>query len=297
MNTGTFSMSFDIPWNTCIHGNAGEVLRDFPPSTFDLCVTSPPYLNLRNYGGDSREIGQEKTQVEYISNLISLFDVVWDKLKPTGSLWVNLGETFVRGPLHVTDNFLRMMTEVASWHHMQTIIWYKPDPQPESAQRRFSQTWEPFYWFVKDYNSYYFNIEASKIAVKKNTINRLYYKFNKSEQTAVSRMRGIVENMEHKVDDFLTQGVNAGDLWIIPTNKDPVKHPAPYPKELIIRPIVACCPDGGNILDPFCGSGTTVLTAVEMGRKAVGIDLNKEYVDLTNSRVESRPSKDQLQLF
>jgi len=288
-----YSTLSNIPWNTCIQGSAVEALRGLPASTFDLCVTSPPYFNLRDYSTDNREIGKEKTVFDYIQGLMSVFDEVWNVLKPTGSLWVNLGDTFKNGPLRVPQKFADTMAEVGPWHLVNIVIWFKPDPQPESAQRRFSQTYEFFYWFVKSHTDYYFNAEASKIAVKKNTVNRLYYKFNKSEQTAVSRMRGIVENMESKVDDFLTKGVNAGDLWIVPTNKDPVKHPAPYPRELIVRPIVACSPEGGNVLDPFCGSGTTLLTAIELNRRAMGIDINQEYVGLTNNRIKS--VKDQLQ--
>lgn len=264
-------------------GDARELLREFPDSFFDCCITSPPYWNLREYSSQ-KEIGREPTPQLFIKSLMQVFDLVHKKLKPSGSLWVNIGDTYREGsPLMVPEEFCRTMVMGHGWKLINKIVWAKPDAMSESAKKRFKQTWEPMYWFTKS-NNYYFNEQAAKIPVKSSTVERMKHQFNQGKGTAVSRMRGMIGDMSDKVDMYLQEGVNAGDCWFIPTNKRKVQHAAPYPIELCVRPLVSTCPPNGKVLDPFAGSATTGLAALEMGegRQFYGMDLNPESAKESN---------------
>jgi DNA modification methylase len=282
-------LSDKYPPNRVILGEAREVLRDFPDSSIDLVVTSPPYWKLRNYTErDSREIGQEVTPEQYVLNLTSVFTAIRPKLKDTGSIWVNLGDTYVDGcPLMIPEEFARMMTKAYGWYLHNKVIWYKLDGMAESSANRFHQKWEPFYFFSKNRKGYYFDELGTKIPVKANTIHRLEYRFNDSDKVAVSRMRGIVGDQRHKAEMYLERGVDAGDVWALSTNKEKVAHPAPYPVSLTVRPIVTCCPDNGVVFDPFGGSGTTGVATLRVGggRSFYGTDISPEFVKEANERL------------
>lgn len=274
--------------NQVIQGDVREVLRDFPNNFFDTCITSPPYWSLRQYIKDPeiarKEIGREPSSREYVQNIIKVFDVVRPKIKQKGSLWVNLGDTYYDGsPLMIPEEFARQMVMGHGWKLVNKVVWFKVDAMSESAQKRFKQSWEPFYWFVKD-KDYYFNNSAAKIPVKASTVERMKHKFYQNKGTDVSRMRGMVGDQSEKADMYLQQGVNAGDVWTLPTNKRKVEHAAPYPVHLVVRPLVATCPPNGTVLDPFAGSGTTGIAALDMGegRSFYGVDLNPDAVREAN---------------
>lgn len=275
--------------NKVVEGDAREVLRGLPDSCLDCTITSPPYFGLREYTGDEREIGLEETLPGYIQSLCDVFNLVGQKTKITGSLWVNLGETYKDGQaLTVTWQFMMQMVHVYGWILKNVVVWAKPDAMSESVNNRFSQKWEPFFWFTKRNAGYYFNEDAAKIPVKASTIQRMEHKFYANKGTDVSRMRGMLGDQSEKVDQYLERGVNAGDFWVIPTNKERVQHAAPYPVELVVRPIVATCPEKGYLFDPFAGSGTTGVGAARVGggRNFLGTDINALSVAEANERIE-----------
>lgn len=274
--------------NTIVQGDVREVLQGLSFLGIDCVVTSPPYWNLRQYTSDFNplEIGHEITQEMYVAELADLFLEIAKHMNRTGSIWVNLGDNFVKGtPQLIPWQFMFAMVE-RGFQLRNIVIWYKPDAMSESTQRRFSQKYEPFFWFTLD-DGYYFNYEAATIPCKTSTIERLEHEFYANKGTAVSRMGGLIGDMSKKIDEYLARGVNAGDMWAINTNKEKVEHIAPYPVELVVRPIVATCPPGGLVFDPFMGSGTTALATAEMGerRRYFGTDINAKAVEEANSRV------------
>lgn len=282
------SLSSNPVDNTIVQGDVREVLRGLPFLGIDCVVTSPPYWNLRNYTEDNNplEIGHEVTQEQYVAELADLFLLISKHMKDSGSIWVNLGDNFKDGqPQLVPWEFMFAMRE-RGFQIRNVVIWYKPDAMSESTQRRFSQKYEPFFWFSLT-DSYYFNYEAATIPCKVSTVERLKHEFYANKGTDVSRMGGLVGDMSEKIDQYLALGVNAGDAWLINTNKEKVEHIAPYPVELVVRPIVATCPPGGLVFDPFMGSGTTALATSEMGngRRFFGTDINPKAVDEANSRI------------
>lgn len=272
---------------TC--GDARELLRQLPSSTFDLTITSPPYWRHREYTDLPGEIGQEDTSEEYIDHLLDVFAALYQGTKITGSCWVNIDDTYRQGPCNIPERFMLQMVRVG-WRLINKVVWYKIDAMSESVPRRFNRKYEMFYWFVRSYDDYYFDIQGTKIPVKQSTVSRLEHKFYENKGTAVSRMRGMIGDKRELIDRYLDEGVDCGDLWITPTNKERVEHAAPYPEALIARPLIACCPDGGTVLDPFAGSGTTLQAALKLGRECMGIDINPDSVAEANKRIEELAS-------
>lgn len=281
--------------NKVILGDSRQVLKDFPDSFFDVAITSPPYYDLREYtGGDeahsTAEIGREPTMQAYILDLLSVFDAVWPKLKPTGSLWVNIADKYTGGvPMRVPQEFERMMSTARQWKLINICVWYKTDAMAESQHRRFSQKWEPVYWFVKNEKDYYWDDDATKIPPKPISVERMKYDFG-GDKIATSRMRGLVSKREDAADQMVSQGVNCGDVWRMATNKLKLKHVAPFPEELVARPLLACCPPNGVSLDPFAGSGTVGRVTLSMGegRSFYGVDCDPDAVEEANSLLGQR---------
>lgn len=264
--------------------DAVEGLQALPPLSIDCLVTSPPYFGLRSYTNDPREIGKNTTFAKFLDSMEAIAKAAHNAMKVEGSLWINIGESYSGGepmnvPWAVRDRFAKY------FKLRNTVIWYKPDSMAESVDRRFSQKWEPFFWFTKS-KHYYFNTQASKIPVTRSFAERLEHKFNTTDED-VSRMRGLQGDVSAKVEQYLAKGVNAGDLWMIPKDKDRTGHPAPFPVALATRPIVATCPPNGLVYDPFAGSGTVGVATYRMGEGRIftGTDISEQFIDIAMTRI------------
>jgi len=273
-----------------------------------MCVTSPPYYNLRDYK-NSGQIGAENTVKDFVENLCKVFDEIHRILKPTGSCWVNIGDTYDKKRLlQVPSRFEIAMCD-RGWHLRNEIIWSKPNPQPISSKDRFWGNHEKFFWFVKDVKKYYFNRDAILVPQAEISIRRMFSKnnmkkrkdFNASDKEgfAISsssqdkhyaRMReemGI--DKEFNYEELIRSGKCPTrpefDTWNVPSVTYKGAHFAVYPPELIEKPILSCCPEQGIVIDPFMGSGTTGEVAKLNNRKYIGLELNPEYAILANERI------------
>ena len=273
-----------------------------------MCVTSPPYYNLRDYK-NSGQIGAENTVKDFVENLCKVFDEIHRILKPTGSCWVNIGDTYDKKRLlQVPSRFEIAMCD-RGWHLRNEIIWSKPNPQPISSKDRFWGNHEKFFWFVKDVKKYYFNRDAILVPQAEISIRRMFSKNNMSKRKdfnatskegfAISsdsqdkhyaRMReemGI--DKEFNYEELIKSGKCPTrpefDTWNVPSVTYKGAHFAVYPPELIEKPILSCCPEQGIVIDPFMGSGTTGEVAKLNNRKYIGLELNPEYAILANERI------------
>ena len=255
-------------------------LTNIPDNSVDMCVTSPPYYNLRDYK-NSGQIGTENTVKDFVENLCKVFDEIHRILKPTGSCWVNIGDTYDKKRLlQVPSRFEIAMCD-RGWHLRNEIIWSKPNPQPISSKDRFWGNHEKFFWFVKDVKKYYFNRDAILVPQAEISIRRMFSKNNISKRKdfnatskewfAISsdsqdkhyaRMReemGI--DKEFNYEELIKSGKCPTrpefDTWNVPSVTYKGAHFAVYPPELIEKPILSCCPEQGIVIDPFMGSGTT----------------------------------------
>ena len=283
-------------------------LTNIPDNSVDMCVTSPPYYNLRDYK-NSGQIGAENTVKDFVENLCKVFDEIHRILKPTGSCWVNIGDTYDKKKLlQVPSRFEIAMCD-RGWHLRNEIIWSKPNPQPISSKDRFWGNHEKFFWFVKDVKKYYFNRDAILVPQAEISIRRMFSKnnmekrkdFNASDKEgfAISsnsqdkhyaRMReemGI--DKEFNYEELIKSGKCPTrpefDTWNVPSVTYKGAHFAVYPPELIEKPILSCCPEQGIVIDPFMGSGTTGEVAKLNNRRYIGLELNPEYAILANERI------------
>lgn len=288
---------------TLHHGQALDVLRTLPDGSVNCCVTSPPYFGLRDYGVDG-QLGLEKTPAEYVAALVSIMGEVRRVLAKDGTLWLNIGDSYAtqpggrqgstsqfgpsktvaaasgRGGLgdRPAKNLLGIPWRVAfalqdeGWILRNAIIWHKPNAMPESVLDRLSTTHEQVFLLSKS-PRYWFDIDAIRQPYDPAGLARRAYAFQPEKHRSSLRDGG-----ERPANDL---GKNPGDVWNIPTNPFPGAHFACMPLALAERCVLAGCPEGGTVLDPFSGSGTTGLAATRNGRRYVGIDLNREYLDLS----------------
>ena len=283
-------------------------LTNISDNSVDMCVTSPPYYNLRDYK-NSGQIGAENTVKDFVENLCKVFDEIHRILKPTGSCWVNIGDTYDKKRLlQVPSRFEIAMCD-RGWHLRNEIIWSKPNPQPISSKDRFWGNHEKFFWFVKDVKKYYFNRDAILVPQAEISIRRMFSKNNMSKRKdfnasdkegfAISsnsqdkhyaRMReemGI--DKEFNYEELIKSGKCPTrpefDTWNVPSVTYKGAHFAVYPPELIEKPVLSCCPEQGIVIDPFMGSGTTGEVAKLNNRRYIGLELNPEYAILANERI------------
>lgn len=294
-----------------LEGDSLNVLKTLPEKSINMCMTSPPYWALRDYGVKG-QLGLEPTFDEYINNLCDIFDEVKRVLRDDGTLWVNLGDTYYgggnnrgynspiskiqagnRGSLGQVqmkwDNSykakclvmipFRFAIEMVNrgWILRNTIIWHKNNCMPHSVKDRFTVDFEYLFFFSKNKN-YYFKQQLEKAKWKEEKragLGRLHYRGKRQGQKGTGQ-----ENFVHIVDMR-----NKRTTWTI--NPKPFKeaHFATYPKKLCETPISAGCPPGGIVLDPFMGSGTTGIVALEQGKDFIGIELNKEYIEIAKKRI------------
>lgn len=298
--------------NKIYQGNSFDVLKTFPSESIHCIVTSPPYYGLRDYGVDG-QIGREKTPQQYIQNLIQIFDECKRVLKKTGSCWVNIGDSYggtgdkkgykdpkykegrngqdssltknlnPKSLLGVPERFVIAMTD-SGWIRRNTIIWYKPNAMPSSAKDRFTVDFEYFYFFTKS-PKYYFetqhephkqcSIQRAKYTALKDESKK--YKFKNPEYS--------VGNLRNGSNPLHPNGRIKRCVWSVTLKSFPEAHFATFPIDLIETPIKACCPVNGVVLDPFIGSGTVGVAALKQNKNYIGIELNKEYIEIASKRL------------
>ena len=264
-----------------LFGDCLQTLKEFDEKA-RMCVTSPPYYGMRNYGDEDNQIGLESTPEEYIQNLVNVFREVRNCLTDDGTLWLNMGDSYYNyrpgkgqalvkqtvsaSKQDLPDNCPRRGNKLEGikekdligipwmvafalradgWYLRQDIIWNKPNPMPESVRDRCTKSHEYIFLLSKNQN-YYFNVDAIK------------------EPTRRKR-----------------------SVWNV--TKKPYKdaHFAVYPPELIIPCILAGSEENDIILDPFIGSGTTAMVAKSLGRYYLGCELHEDYGHLINKRIYS----------
>lgn len=298
--------------NRILCGDALQLLKQFPDNSIDCVVTSPPYWALRDYEVEG-QLGMERTFQEYVTKLCDIFDEIKRVLKPQGTCWVNLGDTYygdslirkksseqfgsndritlrrtVRSEALVkAKSLIQIPSRIAvemikrGWILRNEIIWWKPNSMPSSAKDRFTVDFEKLFFFVKS-PRYYFQQQFEEPRDRTRLTHRLI-----STRTTKKRVYGdsYVAAFNPKTAEasrlrILRKGRNKRCVWAIATRPYYGSHFAVYPPELIETPIQAGCPKGGVILDPFIGSGTTAVVAQKLGRNFIGIDLNPQYVQM-----------------
>lgn len=305
-------------------GDAVEQLRTLEPESVDTCVTSPPYYDLRDYGAPG-QIGMEAAPEEYIENLVRVFREVRRVLRPDGTLWVDIGDSYAtrsgRKPPTNTRNstghtekrvpsgykykdlmgipwMLAFALRADGWYLRQDIIWSKSNCMPESVRDRCTKSHEYIFLLSKS-ERYYFDAKAisEPVASRKGKAKTFRgggtYTGGRSFKNHTKVERESHGNTENRAGKR-----NKRSVWTVSTSGYRGAHFAVYPEKLVEPCVLAGCPVGGTVLDPFTGSGTTGVVAKRLGRNFVGAEINPEYWEMAMGRIAStRPEAEQITLF
>ncbi len=304
-----------------LEGDALDRLQGIPAESIDTCVTSPPYYNLRDYGQPG-QIGNEETVEEYIGKLVEIFREVHRVLHPAGTLWVNIGDSYATssGPQPPTNTrnscghtkksvpagykqkdligipwLLAFALRADGWYLRQDIIWDKTRCMPESVKDRCVKSHEYLFLLSKS-PKYYFDASAIQEKAKPESEKRYKSAFMAGEKELLGAGRKVGGANTAGIKKF-TGKRNKRDVWHIPTAHFTGAHFAVFPEKLVEPCILAGCPEGGTVLDPFTGSGTTGAVAKQLGRNFLGIELNPAYCQIARERIAAaQPHVEQLTL-
>lgn len=284
---------------TLYHGDAATTLRALPEQSVNCVVTSPPYFGLRDYGATG-QLGQEETPAKFVENLVRVFQEVRRVLADNGTLWLNLGDSYadsnttsfaetgkhVGRPMGARAHGDRpaksllgipwrtaLALQDAGWILRNEVIWHKNNGMPESVADRLANKHEHVFLFSKQ-QRYHFDLDAIRVepAHDRGQVPR-------RDDEAWNGGTSLAPHEGHRGSH--PNGKNPGDVWTLNSTPFPGAHFATFPRELPRRCIQAGCKPCGTVLDPFSGSGTTGEQALLLGRKYVGIDLNRDYLDLS----------------
>lgn len=269
------------------HGDALRIAKSLPDRSVDCIVTSPPYFGLRDYGQEG-QYGLEETPAEYVENLRKVFAALWDVLLPGGSLWLNLGDSYgKRKQLLGIPWRVAFALQDDGWILRSDVIWNKTNAMPESVRDRLARRHEHIFLLTKS-PRYHFDLDP----IRENKVSPQSGRaasFARGTKETLAPYQGYTQHREGRTDGKTDKGKNPGDVWAFASRGFKAAHFAVFPPELPRRCILAGSPANGVILDPFSGSGTTGMVALELGRRYVGIDVSAEYLQLSiESRLHNR---------
>jgi site-specific DNA-methyltransferase (adenine-specific) len=268
-------------------GDCLDMLSEMPAESVHMAMTSPPYWNLRDYDHED-QLGLEPDSDDYVSNIADVMDEVKRVLRPDGSLWLNLGDTYDDKDLQQIPSRVALELQNRGWILRNRVTWAKPNPMPQSVKDRLNDTTEAVFHFVKE-RDYWYDLDAIREPHAEASIERQQ---SDAPTYAYARDADPDETLRNDHDedmDYHPAGKNPGDVFEVTTKPFPEAHFAVYPPKLCEKPIKATCPKGDVVLDPFAGAGTTCLKAKELGRDYIGIELNPEYADMARARIGLSP--------
>lgn len=309
--------------NDITQGDCLDMLRTLPSNFAHTCVTSPPYWGLRDYGVEG-QLGLEATPEEYVQKLVEVFGEVRRVLRDDGTLWLNLGDSYAGSgkgawdnPRNVKNTYIPKSTDYKhikktagdlkpkdlvgipwmvafalradGWYLRSDIIWSKPNAMPESVTDRPTKAHEYIFLLSKS-EKYYYDHES----IKEDAVH--------GDPNSPRGSRGVVGNTNKGRREDKPRGSFGGkyggmafrairekrnkrSVWTVTTKPFKDAHFATFPPDLIEPCILAGSPEGGYVLDPFFGSGTSGEVALKHNRKFIGVELNPEYIEIAKRRL------------
>lgn len=249
-------------------GDCLQVLKGLPEECIDSVVTSPPYAMQRGnlYGGIPEK--------EYPDWTVAWMGEVMRVLKPTGSVLINIREHVKNGQISDYVHLTRLALRAAGWTECDELIWIKPSAPPVGNPKRPRRSWERILWFGKDSQPWCDAKANGRVSSHVGAVGT-GDSFNQWLAGKGDLKRGIA-----RCRDYIEVGASA--------NARGIRHPATFPPYLATWMIRLVTPPGGVVLDPFIGSGTTAVAALEEGFHFVGVDNKPEYVELARKRTGKR---------
>lgn len=324
-----------------ICGRAKHALARMPSASVDTVMTSPPYWSVRRYAG-SGTLGEEATPEQYVAALVDELDELRRVVKPSGSFWLNIGDTYLSKNLCGIPWRVALALQQRGWIVRNAVVWDKVKGNPDNARDKLRDLYEHVFHFVQA-RSYFYDVDAirsppSRPTMKNGRITtptgvsgvkyrrqidrsralspaekqaaraaldaalakvaagtmpdfrmiiRGQQRTTHSDATEVSGRATEIARAGFCVLPYHARGSKPGDVWqVIPEDEWRVdRHCAVFPEELCRIPVLATCPAGGVLLDPFAGTGTALKVARDHDRRAVGIDASREYLGVAQSRL------------
>jgi site-specific DNA-methyltransferase (adenine-specific) len=327
------------------NGDALVVLQDLPSDSIDFAMTSPPYWGKREY--DNGGIGLEANYQDFVRKLAIIFAELKRVLKPTGSFWLNLGDTYndkclVGIPWRIAFELI----DSQGWILRNSVIWNKLKGGMDTSKDRLGNLHENVFHFVKQARGYYYNADEIRAkpreakvvngaVISATGVSGVRYKRqielstalrDHEKEAAFSTLEKMLASVAHgEISDFRMvirgqqrtthsnsakvsgrakelldkgfyflkyhpKGSKPGDVWnIIPEDTQRREgHFAPYPIDLCSIPLLATCPENGIVLDPFSGTGTTLVAAHNLGHKSIGVDISRGYLEISQKRFDKK---------
>jgi DNA modification methylase len=301
-------------------GDCREKLRELPDASVNCCVTSPPYFGLRDYGCEG-QMGLEATPDEFVAGMVALFREVRRVLRDDGTLWLNLGDSYAgswgargrgddtnaarpdleakHGTAAPARNGFKDMgikpkdqmmiparvalaLQADGWWLRDEIVWHKPRTTPNPVKDRTVSAHEMVYLLSKR-AIYYFDYlaieEPADFAGSVRKAGKAFRDLEQADPNAARKRPGADREIT------VRETRRKRSVWSVSPSPYTDAHFATYPPDLIEPCILAGCPTGGTVLDPFGGAGTTGLVADRLGRDAILIELNPEYAALAEKRI------------
>lgn len=349
-----------IPACQVIIGDCREELAKLPEKSVHLCVTSPPYYGLRDYGVIG-QIGQEKSIQAYMDSMLAVCAGIHRVLRNDGNFYLNLGDSYASAwpcarrstvgagslpngkrearPSRMPDGLkekdligipwrVALALQSHGWWLREDIIWYKANCMPESVTDRCTRSHEYIFHFTKSAHYYYdqeaikepciYDVDGTGTAARKARAHEGDKGFSTAERNGMrngklkdaknfdrkhkaTSPRGHPRAQTNLWDDRRRHDQCVGmrnkrDVWSVAPANYPEAHFATFPPKLIEPCVLAGCPMGGTVLDPFGGSGTTAEVAMKHGRNAILIELNPAYGKLINDRIAKNGGQGVMQL-
>jgi DNA modification methylase len=278
--------------NQIVRGDAASVLAAWPKEVVDCTVTSPPYWQQRDYHGEPGQVGREADPQEYVQRLTDIFRECRRVLKSPGTLWLVIGDKYDRGEQLGLPWRLALALIDDGWILRADCIWHKPNAMPSSTKTRPTTDHEYVFFFTKS-KDYHYDADA---------IREPHVTFSDQSRMRGGRRHfgvrggtpeagkngGSVNLHDSRWDQaFHPLGRNKRTVWSIPLSKFREAHFAVFPESLVETCILAGCPAGGLVLDPFVGSGTVPVVAQRLGRQYLGIDCVGEYCEMASRRLQA----------
>ena len=250
-----------------VAGDAATVMATIEDESIDCIVTTPPYWRRRTQGTESITA---TTKEEFVAELLQTMAQAWRVLKPKGSLWLNMGDDttdgFVQG---IPWRVLLQMMDAQGWRLVNEVVWNKSTTSPQGSQDHLRKVHEFMFHLVKD-EDFYYNDEE---------LRRTFALIQRNDDKSHAR---IPRGKGH-------QGQIPSDVWTIGVQRSGIAHYCVAPDMLYRLPLVATCPHGGIVLDPYCGTGTACKIAYEMNLRSIGIDINPDYIKKAVASTEAKP--------
>lgn len=277
-------------------GDVLDVLRRLDDESISCVITSPPYWAKVDYGVEG-QLGQEPTPAEYVDALVGVFREIRRVLRSDGTVWLNLGTTYMSERFDpwglkpkddaAIPHRVAFALQMDGWYLRSQIVWEIPNVAPESVTDRPTCSHQMLFLLARS-PRYYYDVDAVREPPAASSVKRVALARSRvvpaDEGQGYKASGGRVASRGDGADHLLAPphplGRNRRSVWTIPVRALGAGHPAPWPAELVEPCVLAGCPPGGVVLDPFAGTGTTLVVARRLGRGAVGIELNPTFCQM-----------------